>query len=126
MAGSVTLQIHPKVDRGFFVAPEDNEWTCYRRNYFQISVAYSITSPNPQLANETLLGAGIMVDYHGRQERVTGFKLTIGARVYGSDQKVIDLVQHTPKRDKGPQLKPALNLMMPGGDVERPAHHDAN
>jgi hypothetical protein len=125
MAGSVALHIHPKVDRGFFVAPEDNEWTCYRRNYFQITVAYSITSPNPQLVNETLLGAGIMMDYHGRQERVTGFKITIGARVYGSDQKIIDLVQHTPKRDKGPQLKPALNLMMPGGDVERHAHHDA-
>src|SRR5277367_1142460 len=125
MAGSVALHIHPKVDRGFFVAPEDNEWTCYRRNYFQITVAYSITSPNPQLVNETLLGAGIMMDYHGRQERVTGFKITTGARVYGSDQKIIDLVQHTPKRDKGPQLKPALNSMMPGGDVERHAHHDA-
>src|SRR5436309_1081628 len=34
-------------------------------------------------------------------------------------------LQHTPKRDKGPQLKPALNLMMPGGDVERHAHHDS-
>ena len=65
-----------------------------------------------------------MLDYHGRQERVTGFKLTIGARVYGSDQKIIDLVQHTPKRDKGPQLKPALNLMFPGGDVDRHSHHD--
>jgi hypothetical protein len=51
--------------------------------------------------------------------------LTIGARVFGSDLKIIDLVQHTPKRDKGPQLKPALNLMLPGGDVERHAHHDA-
>lgn len=107
------------------MAPEDNEWTCYRRNYFQISVAYSISSPNPALTNETLLGTGIMLDYHGRQERVTGFKLTIGARVYGSDQKIIDLVQHTPKRDKGPQLKPALNLMTPGGDVERHSHHDS-
>jgi hypothetical protein len=67
-----------------------------------------------------------MVDYHGRQERVNGFKLTIGARVYGSDQKIIDLVQHTPKRDKGPQLKPALNLMLPGGDVERHSHHDSS
>ena len=125
MAGTVTLSLHPKVDRGFFMAPEDNEWTCYRRNYFQLSVAYSISSQNPALSNETLLGAGIMLDYHGRQERVTGFKITIGARVYGSEQKIIDLVQHTPKRDKGPQLKPALNMMMPGGDVERHAHHDA-
>jgi len=125
MAGSVTLQMHPKVDRGFFLAPEDSEWTCYRRNYFQLSLAYSITSQNPSLSNEGLLAAGIMLDYHGRQERVTGFKLTIGARVYNSDQKIIDLVQHTPKRDKGPQLKPALNLMTPGGDVERHAHHDS-
>ena len=125
MAGTVTLHLHPKVDRGFFIAPEDNEWTCYRRNYFQLTVAYSISSPNPALSNESLLGAGIMLDYHGRQERVTGFKITIGARVYGSDQKIIDLVQHTPKRDKGPQLKPALNLMMPGGDVDRHAHHDS-
>jgi hypothetical protein len=125
MAGTVALHLHPKVDRGFFIAPEDNEWTCYRRNYFQLTVAYSISSPNPALSNEALLGAGIMLDYHGRQERVTGFKITIGARVHASDQKIIDLVQHTPKRDKGPQLKPALNLMMPGGDVERHAHHDS-
>jgi NDT80 / PhoG like DNA-binding family len=75
------------------------------------------------MSNETLLEAGILLDYHGRQERVQGFKLTIGARVYGSDQKIIDLVQHTPKRDKGPQLKPALNLMLPGGDVERHSLH---
>ena len=126
MAGSVTLSIHPKVDRGFFLAPEENEWTCYRRNYFQISVAYSLSSPNPNMANEGLINAGIMLDYHGRQERVRGFKLTIGARVCGSDAKIIDLVQHTPKRDKGPQLKPALNFMTPGGDVERHGHHDIN
>jgi hypothetical protein len=125
MAGSLTLTLHPKVDRGFFVASEDSEWTCYRRNYFQLSLAYSLSSSNPALSNESLLAAGIMLDYHGRQERVTGFKLTIGARVFSSDAKIIDLVQHTPKRDKGPQLKPALNLMMPGGDVERHAHHDA-
>ena len=102
MAGAVQLNLHPKVDRGFFVAPEDNEWTCYRRNYFQLSLAYTITSQNPNLSNESLLAAGIMLDYHGRQERVTAFKITIGARVYGSDAKIIDLVQHTPKRDKGP------------------------
>jgi len=125
MAGTVTLNIHPKVDRGFFVAPEDSEWTCYRRNYFQLSVAYSLSSPNPALTNDNLLRTGIMLDYHGRQERVTGFKITIGARVYASDQKIIDLVQHTPKRDKGPQLKPALNLMLPGGDVERHSYHES-
>lgn len=106
------------------MAPEDHEWTCYRRNYFQLSVAYNLRCPNPGLLDESLLQQGVCVDYHGRQERVRGFKLTIGARVYGADVKIIDLVQHTPKRDKGPQIKPALNLMLPGGDVERHQHHE--
>ncbi|CAG8444464.1 272_t:CDS:2 [Dentiscutata heterogama] len=108
---SFKLRINSKVDRGFFLA--DNDWTCYRRNYFQISSAFSISSATHPV-NEADVPCLLEVD--GQFHTVTQFLLGITARVSNSDKK-IELVQHTPKRDKGPQMVPVPKPIRPGGNL---------
>ncbi|KAI8365313.1 uncharacterized protein BYT42DRAFT_589509 [Radiomyces spectabilis] len=112
----LTARIHSKMDRGFFLA--DNDWTCYRRNYFQISSTLQLHGYNryyleqgPQCYVQTSEGTFLSV---------RRFLIGISARVANSD-KQIELVQHTPKRDKGPQLKPELKPITPGGNLNMSA-----
>ncbi|CAG8477991.1 9528_t:CDS:2 [Paraglomus occultum] len=106
------LTIKSKVDRGFFLA--DNDWTCYRRNYFQISSAFTITTSSGHTVNESETPCLVEVD--SQFHTCTQFLLGITARVSNSDKK-IELVQHTPKRDKGPQSVPTPKPIRPGGNL---------
>lgn len=106
-----TLRINPKVDRGFFLA--DNDWTCYRRNYFQVSSAFSATDAHGLEAELPCL-----MEMDNNLCTVTGFAIGISARVANGEKK-IELVQHTPKRDKGPQLIPQPKPVRSGGDPHR-------
>ncbi|KNC97980.1 uncharacterized protein SPPG_06969 [Spizellomyces punctatus DAOM BR117] len=103
-----TLRINPKVDRGFFLA--DNDWTCYRRNYFQVSSAFSAADAHGQEVELPCL-----MEMDNNLYTVTGFALGISARVANGEKK-IELVQHTPKRDKGPQLIPQPKVVRSGGN----------
>lgn len=108
------MQIQSKVDRGFFLAETD--WTCYRRNYFQTSTSFSLQ--------------GVVVLYEGQDlpclvqdpadkqilHPVDQFYVGISARL--SDcSKPISLIQHTAKRDKGPQSTPQPKPIRPGGNL---------
>lgn len=99
------------MDRGFFLA--DNDWTCYRRNYFQVSGAFSIHGLNHYYSEHE---AQCLVQDNGVFYPVYGFSMNISARVSNGDKK-IDLVQHTPKRDKGPQTTPSAKPIIPGGNL---------
>ncbi|KAJ2160390.1 hypothetical protein GGF46_002280 [Coemansia sp. RSA 552] len=101
-----TVQLFPKVDRGFFIAGD--EWTCYRRNYFQVSCAFALTGPS------TISGAMWVDDDDGTARQVGLFVVGITAHVVHGDRSV-ELVQHTPKRDKGPQMTPQPQAVRPGG-----------
>ncbi|KAI7856207.1 hypothetical protein BDC45DRAFT_74887 [Circinella umbellata] len=108
----LTLRIQSKMDRGFFLA--DNDWTCYRRNYFQVSSAFSIHGINHYYTDHEppcLVRAEDGMFYPVRR-----FLLGISARVSNSDKR-IELVQHTPKRDKGPQMTPQSKPITPGGNL---------
>lgn len=97
-------EIFGKIDKGFFMA--DNDWTCYRRNYFSLNCSYTLT---PTIPN----GSMYLVQHNGPGPQVNGFAMSIAAVVDGRDGKAIELVQHTPKRDKGPQEKPARIALAP-------------
>jgi len=97
-------EIFGKIDKGFFMA--DNDWTCYRRNYFSLNCSYTL---HPSIPN----GKIHLIQYGGSSPQVHGFALSIAAVVDGRDGKSIELVQHTPKRDKGPQDKPARISLAP-------------
>ncbi|CEP13726.1 hypothetical protein [Parasitella parasitica] len=107
----LTIRIQAKMDRGFFLA--DNDWTCYRRNYFQVSGAFGIHGLNHYYADQD---TQCLVQVDGAFYPVRNFSMNISARVSNSDKK-IDLVQHTPKRDKGPQSTPTARLIIPGGNL---------
>lgn len=100
------------MDRGFFLA--DNDWTCYRRNYFQVSASFSIQGVShyfPDHEVQTLVRGD-----DGALFPVRRFLIGISARVSNSEKR-IELVQHTPKRDKGPQMVPQPKPIIPGGNL---------
>lgn len=100
---SVQVEVQAKIDKGFFQTDPEQDWTCYRRNYFSVACSYSL-KPYYNTASEPL--------YLGR-DRIQAFAMCISARVDGEEGKVIDLVQHTPKRDKGPMGRPEKVKLTP-------------
>ena len=101
---SLRPEIFGRIDKGFFMA--DNDWTCYRRNYFSLNCSYTIQPAVPT-------GTINLVQNGHVGPQVYGFAMSIAAVVDGRDGKPIELVQHTPKRDKGPQEKPARITLAP-------------
>ena len=84
------------MDRGFFLA--EDKWTCYRRNYFQLTGTFIVTRDGPF--------------YIGKQHRIRNFYFQLSARQLEADLQV-KLIQLTPKRDKGPQNDPPLLAIQP-------------
>ncbi|KAK0704213.1 hypothetical protein B0T21DRAFT_299299 [Apiosordaria backusii] len=106
----IKVDINGIIDKGFFLA--DNEWTCYRRNYFSCICSFSLSPMLPH--------AGIQFQPTGSQQAHTvfGFAMCISAVVADNDSHSIELVQHTPKRDKGPIAKPEKVRLS-----AKPQHH---
>ncbi|KAI9280593.1 hypothetical protein BC943DRAFT_330730 [Umbelopsis sp. AD052] len=97
------LQIHAKIDKGFFIT--NGDWTCYRRNYFQVSATLSLQATKQGDMYEPELP--ILLGIDGQTYTVEEFLFGVSAEA-ASSGKYIDLVQHTAKRDKGPQVTPPL------------------
>lgn len=95
------------MDKGFFLS--GTEWTCYRRNYFQISASFALSGSQ----DDTLSNYSLLID--GSSHQIKNFSIAISCHVYGGD-KGVDLVQHTAKRDKGPQIIPSPKVVLPGGN----------
>ncbi|PIA14765.1 p53-like transcription factor [Coemansia reversa NRRL 1564] len=106
--------LSPQVDRGFFLANED--WTCYRRNYFQVSCTFSLVGAVPASGGTAAINGstatGCVAVVNGVMHRVTRFLIGLSAQVL-EDGKIVELVQHTPKRDKGPQMTPQPQPALP-------------
>ncbi|KAF9905836.1 hypothetical protein EC991_001241 [Linnemannia zychae] len=107
---SYNLKIAAKIDRGFFLA--SNDWTCYRRNYFQLSASFGVQGLDSSIHSEV----PCLLERNGDLLAVRSFLVCIGAQIQGGE-KVIELVQHTPKRDKGPQITPRPTHIRAGGDL---------
>ncbi|KAK4189748.1 hypothetical protein QBC35DRAFT_379612, partial [Podospora australis] len=101
------------IDKGFFMA--ENEWTCYRRNYFSCICSYTI-SPLLQHTSMQFTPTGSQQTHN-----VYGFAMCISAVVADNETHSIELVQHTPKRDKGPIAKPEKVRLSP--KPPQPSHH---
>lgn len=94
----VKIDITGTIDKGFFLS--EGEWTCYRRNYFSCVCSFSLS---PYYAGNHLQ---FTPSNSSQPVQVFGFAMSISAVVSDNEQHNIDLVQHTPKRDKGPIMKP--------------------
>ena len=101
----IKIDIQGTIDKGFFLS--DGEWTCYRRNYFSCICSYSL---NPYYPTSTMQ---YVPNGSSQTYQVVGFAMCIAAVVAESDSHMIELVQHTPKRDKGPVQRPEKVRLMP-------------
>ncbi|GAO18303.1 hypothetical protein UVI_02033080 [Ustilaginoidea virens] len=108
---AIKVDISGVIDKGPFLS-SDREWTCYRRNYLACICSYTL-SPNftavpiqftPTTPSETSAS---------QTYQVYGFAMCISAVVADNEQHNIELVQHTPKRDKGPISKPNKTPLAP-------------
>jgi meiosis-specific transcription factor NDT80 len=104
-ATPVRPEINGTIDKGFFLS--DGEWTCYRRNYFSCVCSFSL-SPHYQNTPLHFTQQSTQQTY-----TVQGFAMSISAVVADNEGHNIELVQHTPKRDKGPIMKPDKIRMVP-------------
>ncbi|KAL8372087.1 hypothetical protein RB595_001741 [Gaeumannomyces hyphopodioides] len=98
----ITFDIQGVIDKGFFLA--DHEWTCYRRNYFSCVCSFSLSPPTHSWP--TTPSIQFIQESNQTPFTVSGFAMSISAVVSDNDTQTIDLVQHTPKRDKGPISAP--------------------
>ncbi|CAK7197418.1 meiosis-specific transcription factor ndt80 [Sporothrix eucalyptigena] len=109
----VKLEINGTIDKGFFLS--EKEWTCYRRNYFSCICSFAV-SPHYPASGMTFL------QNNGTRNSVHGFSMSISAVVSDNDNHTIELVQHTPKRDKGPTARPEKVHLI--AKPPQPAHHN--
>src|SRR5438045_1754659 len=85
---------------------EPSRWTCYRRNYFQVACSYSLSLP-------VHIGDLRWVDENNEAHPVHTIAVNISASIEDEGSTPIALVQHTPKRDKGPQSEPKRMVLAP-------------
>ena len=109
---SVDVGLNGIIDKGFFLA--EKEWTCYRRNYFSCVCSFSLTPYLPGVPIELKMA-------QSRPSTICGFAMSISAAVADNDTHSIELVQHTPKRDKGPTKNPPKVPLM--AKQESGVHH---
>lgn len=95
------VDISGSIDKGFFQS--DNEWTCYRRNYFNCICSFTL---NPHYPNVPIQFVSSDTSHPTQTLQVYGFAMCISAVIADNDQHNIELIQHTPKRDKGPIANP--------------------
>jgi meiosis-specific transcription factor NDT80 len=102
---AVTPSIDAKIEKGFFYSG-DRVWTCYRRNYFSVNVSFQLS---PWIANARLY----LEQPNKTAQQIQSMAVSLAAAVDGATGKTIELIQHTPKRDKGPQLPMKKELLAP-------------
>lgn len=103
---AITPTVQAKFEKSFFYSSETHDWTCYRRNYFQIHCGFTLSPWLP-------FGPGYDLECHGRLQPIDKFAMTISAVVDAKDGKRMPLIQHTAKRDKGPQNDPRMEFVNP-------------
>jgi len=103
---TIRSHIEAKVEKGFFMSC-DNCWTCYRRNYFSVQCSYSL-SPYPISGQLYLVESG-----QKTHQPIQALAIRLSAAVDNGGGKSIELVQHTPKRDKGPQNPLQITKLAP-------------
>lgn len=112
------LKIQPKVsarlDRGFDLI--NGEWIGYKRNYFTLVAAYSLA---PLTFTESLSHQFFLTTKNQQDLRIHRFRVCLTSHCAEDECSPISLIQHTAKRDRGPQFTPPAHDAVPG---ELPKH----
>lgn len=103
------VHILPRIDRGFDHI--DDEWVGYKRNYFTLVSSFKFAN----LSLDDFLTSKFQINFDDSGNNpiaIKYFAVKIIAKT-NDESTEIDLVQHTAKRDKGPQFEPALTPLIP-------------
>lgn len=104
----------PRIDRGFDRI--DNEWIGYKRNYFTlVSTFYLKDTSFQKFASNKYY----TLNSKGTKLNIKYFGIRLVARC-AEDKSSVSLVQHTAKRDRGPQISPPIHPTVPS---ELPDHY---
>lgn len=106
----VTPILTARIDRGFDNV-QDN-WIGYKRNYFT-SVASFQMYGDDLITVEDFIQNNYYVNINGGKKEILYFATRLVASCC-EDNKEMNLVQHTAKRDKGPQIRPPIHPIIPG------------
>lgn len=106
--------ISARFDRGFQKTGPDS-WLSYRRNYFTLTATFSLIETD-NMAFGKVPPFPVYVSHGNIHSRVKSFAIRITAlRICNNGDTVeLPLIQHTPKRDKGPREPPAVVPAIPG------------
>ncbi|KAG0249068.1 hypothetical protein BG011_009623 [Mortierella polycephala] len=77
-----SCKLAAKIDRGFFLA--SNDWTCYRRNYFQISASFSIVGLDTSIYSEV----PCLLEIKDELVQVQKFLICIGAQIQNGEKTI--------------------------------------
>ncbi|ODV79982.1 DNA binding transcription factor [Suhomyces tanzawaensis NRRL Y-17324] len=105
-------KVHPlvtaRIDRGFDLI--DNEWIGYKRNYFTLVAAFEFKNYDLDIVCRLLFST---IDESGKTVGIRYFAIQLKSKCY-EEETEIGLVQHTAKRDRGPQNPPPIFNAIPG------------
>lgn len=104
-----------RIDRGFDNIK--NSWIGYKRNYFTSVASFQMNS-NHSRPLDGFLDDSFFININQEKQEIQYFATRLIASCC-EDMKEMELVQHTAKRDKGPQIKPPIHPIVPG---ELPSH----
>jgi meiosis-specific transcription factor NDT80 len=112
----IGMSIHAQSYKNLFTC--DGDWITYRRNYLSVTVSYSLANHTPGTRmrfrpNQKLKQGEEPISYE-----VYGFALGVAGIITDTGERM-EMVQHTAKRDKGPQLIPQKQPMAPKGSEQR-------
>ena len=116
--------VNARIDRGF--ENHGGEWIGYKRNYFTLVSCFEFEGVNPEaFFNEKF---HILNDL-GELENISCFALRLVSRC-SEDESVVNLIQHTAKRDRGPQylppVFPAISGYLPSHSIIKQASNIRN
>ena len=107
--------LETKIEKGFFWSTGQN-WTCYRRNYLSVQCSFNL-KPYP-------VGRQLFLIKDGKkaQHPIQAMAVSLSAAIDGGEGKRIELVQHTPKRDRGPQAPVGIIKLSPTPPMSTQTH----
>lgn len=103
--------ISARIDRGFDLV--DKEWMGYKRNYFTAVVSFKFHGVPDEIALKNSYWC-MGPDTSSKRTHVEYFMVRLGCECIGPEEAVVKLIQHTAKRDHGPQNEPPTYNMIPG------------
>lgn len=112
----VTPVVEARIDRGFEIG-ENGNWIGYKRNYFTLVSAFHLEDFDYdkflQTKFYTVEKGGAAGGAPPTKVDISYFAIRLVAKC-SDDDVSISLIQHTAKRDKGPQFPPPIYPAVPG------------